>query len=250
MAGAHGAERAERRREELNALYVALTRARHTLALSSIEPHRESGRSWWQRLSGLAAPVALVPAQPAAVAADTSTFYMKELPAAPVIEAHAAETSEVIAAAAQEDSAAARIGQAMHRLLQWGDASPPNSAAAAREFGLDPQQGAQAAAMARRIWQGAGAWAWDAALLGWQGNEVELLYQGETLRLDRLVQRKDSGQWWVLDYKSAQAPQAQAALVRQLQTYRSAVQAIYPGASVTAAFLTAQGALVELPGPG
>ena len=44
------AERVERQREELNALYVALTRARANLVLSSIEPHRRTGRSWWQRL--------------------------------------------------------------------------------------------------------------------------------------------------------------------------------------------------------
>jgi ATP-dependent helicase/nuclease subunit A len=46
-------EQAARKREELNALYVALTRARHTLVISSIEPHRVTTESWWQRLQGL-----------------------------------------------------------------------------------------------------------------------------------------------------------------------------------------------------
>jgi ATP-dependent helicase/nuclease subunit A len=36
---AAGAEQPQRRREELNALYVAMTRARETLLLSAIEPH-------------------------------------------------------------------------------------------------------------------------------------------------------------------------------------------------------------------
>lgn len=45
----------------------------------------------------------------------------------------------------------------------------------------------QAAAMAARILQGEGAWAWDNSVLAWQGNEIELLYQGQCLRLDRLV---------------------------------------------------------------
>ncbi|MCX7258526.1 MAG: hypothetical protein NTZ64_17915, partial [Polaromonas sp.] len=44
------AEQTARKREELNALYVALTRARHTLVISSIEPHRATTDSWWQRL--------------------------------------------------------------------------------------------------------------------------------------------------------------------------------------------------------
>lgn len=40
------AEQAVRQREELNALYVAMTRARRTLAISSIEPHRATTNSW------------------------------------------------------------------------------------------------------------------------------------------------------------------------------------------------------------
>ncbi|MFY8044098.1 MAG: 3'-5' exonuclease, partial [Rhodoferax sp.] len=43
-------EQAARKREELNALYVALTRTQRTLVLSSMEPHREHPGSWWQRL--------------------------------------------------------------------------------------------------------------------------------------------------------------------------------------------------------
>ena len=100
--------------------------------------------------------------------------------------------------------------------------------------------------MARRILLGEGAWAWDIALLAWQGNEVELSYEGETLRLDRLVQRRDTGEWWVLDYKSPHAPQDDPVLVNQLQNYLDAVRAIYPGAPVRAAFLTGAGLLVEL----
>lgn len=77
-------ERVERQREELNALYVALTRSRHTLAISSIEPYRQAGRSWWQRLENLAIDV--MPDQIQAqkptpqTSAVASVFYMKELP--------------------------------------------------------------------------------------------------------------------------------------------------------------------------
>ena len=48
-------------------------------------------------------------------------------------------------------------------------------------------------ATARRILQGAGGWAWDPGAIDWQGNEVELNHQGETLRLDRLVRRRSGG---------------------------------------------------------
>jgi DNA helicase/exodeoxyribonuclease V, subunit A (EC 3.1.11.5) len=73
-----------------------------------------------------------------------------------------------------------------------------------------------------------------------------LNHQGVSLRLDRLVRRKDVPEWWVLDYKSAAEPQRQTELVAQLQTYRAAVQAIYPDETVNAAFLTAQGTMTRL----
>ena len=102
--------------------------------------------------------------------------------------------------------------------------------------------------MAQRIASGEGAWAWHPDVIAWQGNEVDMLYQGQALRLDRLVQRKDaqaSGHWWVLDYKSAPAPQLQPELVSKMRTYRAAVQQAYPGAVVKAAFLTGDGRVVE-----
>jgi ATP-dependent helicase/nuclease subunit A len=235
----------ERQREELNALYVAMTRARQTLAISSIEPHRAAQRSWWQRLDGLASSVTPdeLSAQVLAQAPDsTEVFFIKELPLAPLSSAPTAASSEA-------DSVSARIGKAMHRLLQWIDSSSVNVAAVVREFALTPAQGLQAADMADRIRRGEGAWAWDDEVLAWQGNEVEVMCQNQLLRIDRLVQRRDgahAGEWWVLDYKSALAPQQQTEMLTQLRSYRSAVQCIYSDATVRAAFLTAQGHLLEL----
>jgi len=148
-------------------------------------------------------------------------------------------------------SAESRVGQAMHRMLEGlplgaTALDPAQQRAAAREFALDASQARQAAAMAAAILAGEGAWAWDAALVDWVGNEVALTRQGQTLRLDRLVRRRDTGAWWVLDYKSAAAPLRQSALVQQLQDYRAALQAVLPGAPVHAAFLTGQGAVVVL----
>ncbi|WP_431096700.1 UvrD-helicase domain-containing protein [Polaromonas aquatica] len=243
-------EQAARKREELNALYVALTRARHTLVISSIEPHRVTTESWWQRLHALVgelpAPVAEESAAAHLDAADAGVFYLPELPALPEALAPAAPAVERV----DEDSLKARIGKAMHRLLEWGGTvSDPQVKAVAREFRLSPAQAAEAAALARRILAGEGAWAWNPETVAWHGNEVDLVYAGQALRLDRLVQRKDAGHrghWWVLDYKSAVAPELQPALVAQLQAYRAAVQRIYPGAPVKAAFLTGRGTVVEV----
>jgi ATP-dependent helicase/nuclease subunit A len=101
--------------------------------------------------------------------------------------------------------------------------------------------------MAQRILRGEGAWAWDAAQIDWHGNEVTINVQGSVRRLDRLV-RRSSGEWWVLDYKSAAQPLAQDELVAQLRGYRAAVQKVYAGQVVRAAFLSAQGTLEEIEG--
>jgi ATP-dependent helicase/nuclease subunit A len=121
--------------------------------------------------------------------------------------------------------------------------------AVAREFRLNPAQAAEACALAQCILTGEGAWAWREEAVAWHGNEVDLVYLGMPLRLDRLVRRRDAGfegQWWVLDYKSSPEPELQPALILKMRTYRAAVQRIYPGSTVKAAFLTGQGTVVEL----
>jgi ATP-dependent helicase/nuclease subunit A len=50
----------------------------------------------------------------------------------------------------------------------------------------------------------------------------------------------------VLDYKSNPAPHHVPELRAQMQTYRDAVQAVYPAQTVKAAFLTAQGLIIEM----
>ena len=132
----------------------------------------------------------------------------------------------------------------MHRLLQRADLSAVD--AVALEFSLSSQEAEQAAQMAQRILAGEGAWAWDDAVIGWQGNEIELTAQGKLLRLDRLVRRKDTGDWWVLDYKSESQPHSKLELVEQMRIYVAAVQACYMGETVKAAFLTAAGTMVEV----
>jgi len=238
------AEQLARQREELNALYVALTRARQTLVLSGIEPHRSAPGSWWLRLHALAADWPAPPDQ-AATSTLTSmgadTFNLATLPPAVVLPPTTARPGA--------DSVASRTGQAMHRLLEWGALSALHVRAVTREFRLDAAQAQTALIGAQRILAGEGAWAWDQAVVDWQGNEVALAYLGQSMRLDRLVRRCDAGHeghWWVLDYKSNATPHEFPELRQQMLTYRDAVQAVYPGQAVKAAFLTAQGQLFEV----
>ncbi|WP_293661118.1 UvrD-helicase domain-containing protein [Rhodoferax sp. OV413] len=263
-------DRAARAREELNALYVALTRARQTLVISSIVLHRDQPGSWWKRLHALAldAPAAAdVAPQSGACAPDTAApVRLLMLPRLDLdkklalTQAGYAQTAPDLIANQEPESLDSRIGQAMHRLLEWaplqdGDSKPAagcwtaaQRALAGRAFGLDSDQVGQAERMALGILGGEGAWAWQREALVWQANEVALTSGGRMLRLDRLVQRQDTRAWWVLDFKSSAAPQAQPALCAQLAEYRAAMVLRVSGEPVRAAFLTPQGRLIELPG--
>jgi ATP-dependent helicase/nuclease subunit A len=71
---------------------------------------------------------------------------------------------------------------------------------------------------------------------------------GELLRIDRLVKLDEGGApvWWVLDYKLQHAPQQIEAYRAQLQRYRRAVQALQAGAVVRSAFISGEGAVLEV----
>jgi ATP-dependent helicase/nuclease subunit A len=247
-------EVAQRQREEINTLYVAMTRARTGLALSSIEPAQPNESSWWARLSEVAGASVNsleyvdLPGDAGLIARETH-FLLPELPlltaSAKVLDP-STSTAAVDHAGDKVDSASARVGKAMHRLLEWCDVSDRSAAVVAREFDLSASQSLDAQSMAQRILRGEGAWAWDEKLIAWQGDEVALMYQGTLVRIDRLVQLKGSEEWWVLDYKSSAAPQDDPELVAQLVRYRDAVQAIHPGAVVKAAFLSGQGLVIAI----
>ena len=258
-------ESAAQAREELNALYVAMTRARQRLVLSGVTPHRPPASSWWQRIAPLAENIepAAAPVDTAARAPDgaaaASEFFMLDLPVALQPLAPAAIDSEADAApheaALTDDKTdASRLGEAMHWLLEnaadgpdgW---RPERLDQATRRFVLSAAQAARADALARRIFTGEAAWAWSEDEVIEAFNEVELTHQGQRLRIDRLVRRRANGRepeaWWVLDYKSAAYPERDPLLQAQMARYRAAVQHALAVQSVRAGWLTGEGRLVE-----
>jgi ATP-dependent helicase/nuclease subunit A len=160
----------------------------------------------------------------------------------------------------EPDSLESRIGQAMHLLLERvpvvpGGGQQTNYWSAtqrgqvARQFALDAEQLNAAVSMAVGVLQGAGGWAWDVTAIDWHANEVPVHQGGQLLRIDRLVHHRQHDAWWVLDYKSSAQPDLQPELRAQLWGYREAIARAYPLQRVQAAFLTPQGALLELDGP-
>ena len=253
-------EMAAQAREELNSLYVAMTRARERLVFSRTEPHLRSGSvtapSWWQRGQALAAPWAptapVKAAQPAAVSVPTLPLLHARAQQQPVLELRPRRQ-------VAHNPAGARLGQAVHRVLEWAgrpDAALPRSewpracAAAAAEFGL-PGDGASLVLgpVQAVLTSAACARFFDGPQLRWAGTEVPVAAQGQALRIDRLVALglvDGPLQWWVLDFKLQHKPAEVDDYREQLQTYVAAVRALQPEGDVRGAFITGGGALVEL----
>ncbi len=268
LAGLLAAEMQARDREELNGLYVAMSRAKERLVFSATEPHRAPLRApWWARVEPLATVwvPAWVPAptNPAALAPSAAApTALKQLPAWRDAATNGAAPDRTAAIERSADTDATRLGKAVHRVLEWASAGGAGRAgdqpcadladlahAAAAEFGAPA---AATERIARTVLQSpACARFWPGAPgLQWHANEVPVGHGGEALRIDRLVLIDDATggapQWWVLDYKLQHTPQQLPAYRAQMLRYRSAVQRAQPGAVVRCAFVTGAGAVIEV----
>ena len=252
LSAALAREHAQREREESNALYVAMTRARDQLVISGHEVIKAAEINPWKRFEALGEQVEDAwhgdfsgQDSPLVQEAQGGVFFIPNLPPACINTAQSAV--KIIVKEPPDD--AARIGSCMHRLLELYRPGLDLNAIAgsvASSFALNAAQARQALKSAQNILQGDAAWAWDSSAIDEQADEVELIHQGQLLRLDRLVKRTDTQEWWVLDYKSSAAPQHSAALKAQLELYRAGVQVANREQTVRAAFVTAQGALIEI----
>jgi ATP-dependent helicase/nuclease subunit A len=160
---------------------------------------------------------------------------------------------------------AARLGQAVHRVLEWagqpGSPLAPDerleaAAAAAASFGLTSGDGADDQDAAKQVLQLAERILLSPACakfftgrgLIWAANEVPVASEGSALRIDRLVAlAEETGTtWWALDYKLHGAPQGVDAYRAQMALYVAAVQALQPGDRVRGAFITGDGKCIEI----
>lgn len=257
-------------REELNALYVALTRAREQLVLSRTQPRGSAGGSWWQRLadSGAMDPQQVWQPEdqrpvPAPANEDQAHTTWLALPALQPRPDTAADTNLESLTGIAPSSVQQLLGQVVHRVLEWLTPLPVAqrtaqrieraASSAAKALQLGAEHHGAALHLAGVILHSPALQAWlDPAQLAWAGNEVALLDQGQLLRIDRLVAVKtpEGGrQWWVLDYKLQHRPQALEVYRAQLRRYVAAVQALQPGEAVRAAFITGAGEWVPLEEP-
>ncbi len=232
------ADEAYARREEMNLLYVAMTRAKQALLVSGNGELAET--SWYGRV----AQVAGAGGNPLLASAHSAASVRKE-PYAKVDAAllHPLLTGQHVPRTTAEQ----RRGTWLHALLQH--LAPPNAIAdkaiLQQRCGIPPGE-------MESLWLQARALLAQAPLQRFFDPQHyrsacnEMPYanaQGELKRIDRLVEFDD--EVWVLDYKTGEAADP-APYRAQMQEYRTAMQAVYAGKTVRCALLFADGALSEV----
>ena len=250
VADAWALELQAQAREQVNSLYVAMTRAREWLVFSRTEPRTQGlARSWWARVQPHAEQ--WLPDWPEPAASGADVLVAVTVPWAGVKSSPAKDTAD--------DAGAARLGQAVHRVLEWAarDVAGVGSAAdlqalcvaAAAASGLPANAAAKVLHSASAVLDSAAcARFFSGAALRWAGNEVPIAGLGQSLRIDRLVALEEGGRttWWVLDYKLRSDPGTVQPYRQQLQAYVAAVQVLQPADRVQGAFITGKGELVLL----
>lgn len=281
-------ESAANHREELNALYVAMTRAREKLVFSALQSSAttQTTLSWWHRLNNVENVLELenktnlspshasytekrfvhdlINTGPKASLAALEPFSQLVLPTYKIHNKKVgqqnndifnllkAQTGELGVSRNEQTSQlseqiqAQRFGNAVHRLLELERFDEEILRNIATETGISALQILKAAEKAKTIMRHPQtAIFFDASKIESVQKEIELFYQNELLRIDRLV--KVEGQWWVLDYKSSALPAAkfEQTYQQQLAKYKKAIQAIIPGEEIHVALITGGGVLIK-----
>jgi ATP-dependent helicase/nuclease subunit A len=240
-------------RESLNLLYVALTRARHTLGVSGSVGKQAPKVHWHATLADKAgvldADVVAGGAGDAAAAGGDGLAPAAAAPAqtrpVPVLAAPVGERRPPPAPL----GAAQRDGILLHAIMEFlaPPATPPDDATLARRVGVDLAGLAAPLARARHwLAQPHLAHLFDPAHYEQAFNEFPLTdSRGGLRRIDRLVLAP--GQAWVVDYKGGGLDDESLLQYRaQLGTYRRAVAAIWPGREVRAGLIVGEGEWVAM----
>jgi ATP-dependent helicase/nuclease subunit A len=243
-------------REELNLLYVAMTRAQQYLIVSGSEARTAQRASWYARLAGVIEPNGDLPALDRAPIAPPSLAMTT--PTIPIdAERHLLASAPACGQRIHEiETPAMRHGTLLHRLLE--QLAPPAPAKGKtqlrQEWGMSEDafdtlwHDAQAILSAPQL-----ARFFDPRHYHRAWNELPFLTaNGDFLRIDRLVEFKN--EIWVLDYKSTEtatdATLTQAAQPHraQLKNYVAAMQSLFPDKQMKGGLIFKGGLLFEMAG--
>lgn len=228
-------------REDLNLLYVALTRARQYLFVSGVEERRSTAVSAWQRVSD--ALEQLAPGQN--IFGDEPRQSESEgAPGICAVEAGDAAAIEAgpvsVGSRRPAASAAQHFGTRLHALLELAAADP------VRTLETDGSEPAIAQQARKILCAPHLARFFDPAAYARAFNEIDIvLRDGSIGRIDRLIESEEG--WWILDYKSGTPEAAPLEIYRQqLEGYRMALSAAYPERAVRCALIFGDATLIEV----
>ena len=255
-------------REELNLLYVAMTRARQVFIASGSEQGRKNDspqseeKGAYRLLEHALESVQTLPVEPgstlvhgddltgaAPVDAETCTVAM---PApAQAVPPTAAPAFTAVGSLRPASDDAARFGTLLHALLErladGGHIDRLEAFAHWRVPGFDEEAHQRAWPVVKRLLSAPALQVFfDPARYRRAWNEIELADRdGRLLRIDRLVELDDA--LWVLDYKSSSGETARLDAYReQVRGYCRALAAIFPDRTIHGALVFADAELLEI----
>ena len=241
-------------REELNLLYVAMTRAQQYLIVSGAEASTTQNPSWYARLASVLTPHSeLIPPDVAPVVVSNNSNH------APAINLEAElQLLSTAPSCGQRsrsiETPAMRHGTLLHRLLE--QLTPPSPA---KDKARLQQEWGIATETFEALWIEAQIILnaphlvryFDPTHYQRAWNELPFLTaSGELLRIDRLVEFEQ--EIWVLDYKSTETTNpttlAQAAKPHraQLKSYMQAMQTLFPGKQMKGGLIFKTGLLYPI----
>lgn len=241
--------------EDWNLLYVAATRAKELLIVSGVAGAKGADAdgivpgSWYDRLRHAppapvtaAAAEGAAPQSPPQAAFSLAVFAPPALPSSltPVASFSNAAIDEGIALHALME----RLTPAYRRSKAWPVVLPETAAIAAWLSCSPALAGMIRAQAATILGQPQLERFFNPAFYLDARNEMELAVGALCLRLDRVVIFPDCV--WVLDYKRNFLESERIGYAIQMQRYRQAVQAIFPGKMSRAALITVDGRLWEM----
>ncbi|WP_263768767.1 UvrD-helicase domain-containing protein [Propionivibrio soli] len=235
-------EAAAAKREELNLLYVAITRARQVFFASGIENARDSDETPYRRLEAAVRKL------------GGATAYGDEWPRAigePAGERAASEPSPapampVVGERRETPDAAERFGILLHALLERRTGGNAQHGWW-RKMGFSDPEYQRVVPVAERLLQAAPLQRFfDPTRFRRAWNEVELTSAvGEVRRIDRLVEFDD--EIWVLDYKSSHGDTSRIADYReQVTAYCRTVSEVFPDRKARGMLVFSDASLVEV----
>lgn len=246
-------EQAQAEQEDWNLLYVAATRAKQHLIVSGVANDKTGvvEGSWYHRMLNMDELIVDANQAPASIRAaagfDLSFFNPPLLPREQV-ESIAPQTDaqiEGIALHTLLERLTYQVAyQETHQVKPWPvDVPTPDAIASWLPCALSVAQVVAKFAQIilskpelRRFF--------DEQQFEFARNEMDVVYQGQLLRIDRLVAFEQ--EIWILDYKRQLLESERLDYSSQLQNYVKAVEGIYVGKKIKAALILFDGSTIEI----